>query len=281
MREVDDALRHAFARRDATGATLSSPHWPARTATVPPRPLYDGLGSDERTLLRRMKTETSSTPHRSDLDAVAVAEELPWPDLVIALERHCTDRFESMVDRLIDARDRQGFRVVWFTSCHRAEGRTTLILSLARVLARRTGRTLLVDADLNGPVLSRTLGLMPSAGIDDVIEEDRVLADALINYESEHLWVLPLRSRMGHARKLLSHPGWPRLMTRLRRDFDLVLIDGGPLFNGLNGVILPRSIDAAVLVHCRTMSGDPSLRRAREVLAEGGVPLVGVAETFA
>ena len=46
-----------------------------------------------------------------------------------------------------------------FTSCHRAEGRTTLVLTLARALARRPGRTLLVDADLTGPMLARQLGL--------------------------------------------------------------------------------------------------------------------------
>ena len=36
-----------------------------------------------------------------------------------------------MADRLLAARKRQDLKVILFTSCHRAEGRTTLVLTLA------------------------------------------------------------------------------------------------------------------------------------------------------
>jgi hypothetical protein len=52
------------------------------------------------------------------------------------------------------------------------------------------------------------------------------------------------------------------------------------LFTGLSAVVLHRSVDAAVLVHNRSMTGERSLLRAREVLEAGGVPLLGLAETF-
>ena len=79
--------------------------------------------------------------------------------IVLMLEREWGDRFEQMADRLVEARDRQQLKVLLFTSCHRAEGPTTLVLTLARALARRPGRTVLVDADLTGPMLSSTPGL--------------------------------------------------------------------------------------------------------------------------
>ena len=81
-----------------------------------------------------------------------------WPDTVLLLERDWGDRFEQMADRLLDVRDRLRHKVLLFTSCHRAEGRTTLVLTLARALARRPGRTVLVDADLTGPMLARAPG---------------------------------------------------------------------------------------------------------------------------
>ena len=70
-------------------------------------------------------------------------------------------------------------------------------------------------------------------------------------------------------------------MARLRREFDLVLVDGSPMFTGLNAAVLHRSVDAAVLVHHRGMTGERALLRAREVLDAGGIPLLGLAETFA
>ena len=196
------------------------------------------------------------------------------------LETQWGQRFEQMADRLLEARDRQKLKVLLFTSCHRAEGRTTLVLTLARALARRPGRTVLVDADLTGPMLSSALELRPELGLEDVVEGGQALADAVIEVPDDHLWILPLRGAVLRPREFLASPGWSCTMARLRREFDLVLVDGSPMFTGLSAAVLHRSVDAAVLVHNRSMTGERSLLRAREVLDAGGVPLLGLAETF-
>ena len=63
-------------------------------------------------------------------------------------------------------------------------------------------------------------------------------------------------------------------------EIDLVLVDGGPLFIGLGASVEHRAVDAAVLVLNRTLTGEGDLLRAREVLEAGGIPLLGLAETF-
>ncbi len=177
-------------------------------------------------------------------------------------------------------RARRNLKVVLFTSCHRAEGRTTLILTLARALARRPLKTLLVDADLSGPMLARSLGVRPIVGLDDVVEDGQALGDALIESPDERLWILPMRSAVARPREFLSSAAWSCAMARLRREFDLVLLDGSPLFTGLSATVLHNSVDAAVLVHNSTTTGQRAIRRAQEVLEAGGVPLLGLAETF-
>jgi hypothetical protein len=57
-------------------------------------------------------------------------------------------------------------------------------------------------------------------------------------------------------------------------------MDGSPLFSGLSAAALHRSADAAILVHNHALTGERALLRAREVLDAGGVPLLGLAETF-
>ncbi len=205
---------------------------------------------------------------------------LRWPETILTLEREHGDRFEHMADLLIEARTRRQIKVLLFTSCHRAEGRTTLVLTLARALARRNGRTLMIDGDLSGPMLSRLLGLRPRYGLDDVVEQGVAPADALIEAPEDRLVLLPLRSAVARPRDFLAAPAWSVLMARLRREFDLVLIDGSPLFAGLSAAVLHRSVDAAILVHNRVLTGERALLRAREVLDAGGIPLLGLAETF-
>lgn len=231
------------------------------------------------------RTQTPPGPHFA-LDAASIsrtsANELAihWPETVLALERDHGERFERLADVLIETRDRLQLKILLFTSCHRAEGRTTLVLTLARALARRSGRTLMVDGDLTGPMLARLLGLRPRHGLDDVVGQGLALADAVVEFPQENFAMLPLRAAVDRPRDFLASPAWSILMARLRREYDLVLIDGSPLFAGLSAAVLHRSVDSAVLVYNRTMTGERALLRAREVLDAGGIPLLGLAETF-
>lgn len=292
MREVDEALSRAFAQRNSaspTSAVPPTPHWSARTLETEAETQDDGTiaagGAESRGIAHRGRVITWHHPSEARADRVSDDQEsgepeLEWPAIVLLLEEKWGTRFEQMADRLIETRDRQNLKVLLFTSCHRAEGRTTLVLTLARALARRSGRTLLVDADLTGPMLARSLGLRPALGLDDVVEEGHALADAVVNAPDDHLWVLPLRAPVARPREFLASSGWSCAMARLRREFDLVLLDGSPMFAGLSAAVLHRSVDAAILVHNRSMTGERSLLRAREVLDGGGVPLLGLAETF-
>lgn len=255
MREVDDALARAYAQRaqsDLPQGVPPAPHLPPRARHPAPHP-QAGTGS---------------------------SVELQWPALVLSLERECGVRFERMAQLLMAARQQQGLKAFLFTSCHRAEGRTTLVLTLARALARQPIRTLILDADLTGPMVARLLGLRPQAGLEDLIENGKALADALIDAPDDHLCILPMRTAVARPREFLASPAWTCTLARLRREFDLILVDGGPLFTGLSAALLHRSVDAAVLVQHRGMTGERAILRAREVLSAGGIPLLGSAETF-
>jgi protein-tyrosine kinase len=277
MGEVDEALRHAFAQRTAS----------SQKDVVPPRPHGPSTGPSQKAghqaaVSRVDAIKTQTDPEHVPFDAFnsGACHELIWPEIVQVLEREWGQRFEQLADRLVEARQRQALKVLLFTSCHRAEGRSTLVLTLSRALARRPGRTVVVDADLCGPMLSRLLGIRPEVGLEDVIEHGFALGEALIDAPDDHLWVLPLRAAVSRPRDFLASPVWSCTMARLRREFDFVLIDGSPMFTGLSAAVLHRSVDAAILVHHHEITSERSLLRAREVLEAGGIPLLGLAETF-
>lgn len=263
MREVDEALARAYSHREKAEPARGvppAPHWPshavARRAGAPPT-----------------QEPLDPTPSASSV-------ELQWPAVVLGLERDCGDRFDDLATALIEIHRQSDVRAILFTSCHRAEGRTTLVLALARALARHPVRTALVDADLAGPMIARLLGLRPELGLEDVVEGGHALADALIDAADDHLTVLPIRSAVARPRDLLASPAWSATLARLRRDHDLILLDGGPLFNGLSASPIHRDADAAVLVYHRELTTPRTLARARETLGSAGIPLLGLAETF-
>ena len=88
--------------------------------------------------------------------------------------------------------------------------------------------------------------------------------------------VLPLARARAQAPAFdHSHAAWSALMKK-----HVVLIDGGPLFTGLSASALPLAIDAAVLVRHASRTPERAVLRARDVLDAGGIPLLGLAETF-
>lgn len=252
MGDIDQALARAYARRSSIepAGTLPPPHFNIEAPASP-------VGA-------------SASPPLA----------LEWPPTVKALEREHGHRFDRLADALTFARNHRQLKVLLFTSCHRAEGRSTLVLTLARSLARREGRTLLVDADLAGPMLARLLGLRPRVGLDDVIDEGASPTDAILEAADDHLWILPLRGPVARPREFHSGPAWSTTFARLRREFDFVLVDGGPLFVGLSTPTLPTAIDAAILVRNKTLTGPKVVRKARQTLESAGIPLLGLAETF-
>ena len=250
MGDIDQALARAYARR---GPSVADP------AGSPPPPHF-----------------AVEAPPRDAGPSTC----LEWPPTVRALEREHGHRFDRLADALVAARDRQQIKTLLFTSCHRAEGRTTLVLTLARSLARRPGRTLLVDADLTGPMLARSLGPEAPGGPRRRDRGRGVARRRGDRRPDDHLGVLPLRGPVARPREFLAAPAWSTAFARLRREFDLILVDGGPLFAGLSAPNPPRSIDAAILVHNRALTGSRAVLRAREVLETGGIPLLGLAETF-
>ena len=260
------------------------PHWAtrgteaARSNTL--ETARSAASADEgRAVVHDRDRERPHAPARS-FNPYTTADELAWPAVVLSLEQRWGDRFDQMADALLEAKERLQTKVLLFTSSHRAEGRTTLVLTLARALARRPGRFLLVDGDLTGPMMARLLGLRPIVGLEDVVESGHAFADALIESPDDHLTILPLRVAVDRPREFLENPAWSFVMSRIRREFDLVLIDGGPLFTGLSSTAPHRSVDAAVLVHNQGTTGERATARARAVLEAAGIPLLGLAETF-
>jgi CheY-like chemotaxis protein len=62
-------------------------------------------------------------------------------------------------------------------------------------------------------------------GAEPLVEAGAAVSEALIEAPDDHLSVLPLSAPVSHPRAFLSSPDWSCLLARLRREFDLVLLD--------------------------------------------------------
>ena len=125
-------------------------------------------------------------------------------------------------------------RVIGVISALPGEGKSTVATNFAALLAASGKRTLLIDADLRTPSLSRMLEPAPRTGLVETILGETTWNQAIKIDRRTKLAILPTAIRPGsnaihHTNELLASPGMQRLMGEVRKSFDYVIVDLAPL----------------------------------------------------
>jgi capsular exopolysaccharide synthesis family protein len=139
-------------------------------------------------------------------------------------------------------------RTIGVTSSTAGEGKTTLAITLASVMAQEPeSRVLLIDADLRKGDVARYLGVETGAGIVDWLDapEEPI---PLKRIEPWGLYVLPAGRAPDQPWKHFASPRWNELMEAAQERFDTVILDCAPLGLVADAARIQDFIDAMILV---------------------------------
>ncbi len=143
------------------------------------------------------------------------------------------------------------------TSTIPGEGKTLISCNTAGCFARHGKRTLLIDCDLRRPMLHRHFRQQNSAGLITWFESGAMLEGNLTTHPSlgiikvaDNLWLLCSGGRSKSPTELLENPVFGQLLERLKREFDLVIVDSPPLGAVTDSVLIAERVDEVVYV-CR------------------------------
>lgn len=146
---------------------------------------------------------------------------------------------------------------ILITSTIPGEGKTLISCNVAGSFARHGKRTLLIDCDLRRPMLHRhfkqenTAGLLPWFENGAVMEGDLATNPLLgITKISDNLSLLSSGGRSKSPTELLEHPLFGQLLERLKREYDLIIVDSPPLGAVTDSLLIAERIDEVVYV-CR------------------------------
>ncbi|QRM57341.1 polysaccharide biosynthesis tyrosine autokinase [Sinorhizobium sp. BG8] len=125
-------------------------------------------------------------------------------------------------------------RVIGIVSALPGEGKSTLAANFAMLLAASGKRTLLIDADLRHPGLSRMLRPSPRTGIIEVVLGEVPWTSAIKFDQQTKLAILPVgltasHEMLHHTDELLASAGMAELIENARKTFDYVIVDLAPL----------------------------------------------------
>ncbi|MFN7023708.1 MAG: Wzz/FepE/Etk N-terminal domain-containing protein [Pseudorhizobium sp.] len=142
-------------------------------------------------------------------------------------------------------------RVIGVVSCLPGEGKSTVAANFAGLLAASGLRTLVVDADLRNPGLSRMLSAEPQLGLVEVVLQEVEWSQAVRVDRQSKLAILPVAGngkRLAHTSELLSSPGMVRFLDSARETFDVIVIDLAPLVPVIDAKALEPQVDGFLFV---------------------------------
>ncbi len=158
-------------------------------------------------------------------------------------------------------------RVIGVVSALPGEGKSTTAANFAALLASSGKRTLLIDADLRNPGLSRTLKTPPHAGLIEAVLGEVPWTNAVKVDPRTKLAILPVavRDHLLHTSELLSSQGMQHLMENARKMFDYIIVDLAPLGPVIDAKAFAPQVDAFLLV---TEWGATPTNLVRDVLEQ-------------
>lgn len=122
-------------------------------------------------------------------------------------------------------------KVIGVTSTLPGEGKSTVSINLAELLASQGARVILIDGDLRNPGTTTTLAPHAREGLVEALTENRDPRLLLMTNEANTLSFLPavLNRRVSHSAELLSSPQMNRILNTYTSEADYVIIDLPPL----------------------------------------------------
>ncbi len=140
-------------------------------------------------------------------------------------------------------------KTLMITSARPMEGKTSLSITLTRLLAMSGRRVLIVDCDLRKPKVGERFGLDPDApGVIDVIDGKVPLTDAMRKDEASGAYVLPAGRIRPSAPDLFGGELIANLLKSISGSFDQIIIDSAPILAVSDPRLLSRQVDGAIMV---------------------------------
>ena len=168
-------------------------------------------------------------------------------------------------------------RVFLITSAIPGEGKTFTSSNFAATLAQQGFRTLLIDADLRKPSVSKLFfneNLKP--GLSEVLMGSSPVEEAIVPTKVENLSVLPAGGIAPNPSELLAQAQFHELMQGLKERYDRIVIDSSPVLAVRDALLLAKSVDACCLIVRAGRSPSKASVQAVRLLAEADTPVVGV-----
>ncbi|MEO6788088.1 MAG: polysaccharide biosynthesis tyrosine autokinase, partial [Chthoniobacteraceae bacterium] len=167
-------------------------------------------------------------------------------------------------------------KIFLITSAAPNEGKSTVALNFAVIMAMFDVRVLLVDGDLRRGELHKTLGLPNDQGFGDVLSGDCALQRAVLATTIPGLTLLPRGRSVTNPGELFLSTDTDRFLKAAAAQFDYVIIDSAPVAAADDTASLAPKVDATMFVFRLAASSTRASTKALQVLRDRQANVIGL-----
>ena len=192
------------------------------------------------------------------------------------VESSGAEAFRMLRTGLAFANAERRMHTIAVTSPGPSEGKSTISVNLASVLAQAGSRVLLVDADLRHPVLHTVFKHDKKPGLSDLLVLKGDPAQAIFPTDLAGLYCLPCGTIPPSPADLLTLNATRSLLERLEGEYDYVLIDTPPVLVAADTPIIGALVDTSIMVVRAGRTAVDALEDASAAMLNGGAHLSGL-----
>lgn len=274
-------------------AKLISPAVPAAAPSFPPKALFLGLGSfaalligsgialvlegSDRTFRRPDQIESMT-----GLPVLAMVPQVKGRTASQKVVREPASPYSEALRRLalgIELSETESIpRTILFSSATPGEGKSVMVASLARLLASKGRRVLVIDCDWRSPRSHLLLRCGSGPGLAELLSDDQAVLNQCIHRdELTGADLVPAGTWHPNMSHLLTSGRMAQLLELLATTYDAVLLDCPPVLVSADALALSRMTDKAVYVvrwgHTRKETALEGLKQLLDAQAD----LAGIA----
>ena len=166
--------------------------------------------------------------------------------------------------------------VIAVTSSSVGEGKTTVVAGIAKALGVAGERVVAVDGDLRRPRLGTLFGVGDRMGVTNVLAGVHEAEELLRPTEIPDVRILPSGPLTPNPTALITTPRFGRMLKRLWRDGEYVLVDTPPVATVADASAITSIADAVILVVDLERARRDMLTEARRQIDRSNTALLGV-----
>ena len=168
-------------------------------------------------------------------------------------------------------------KTVMMTSSMPDEGKSDISMALAQSLAQIGKKTLILDADIRKSILVARYQLDHEVnGLSQYLSGQKTLEEVVYNTTTENLDIIFAGPYSPNPAELLEEELFQKMLEAAKAYYDYIIIDTPPMANLIDGAIVARHCDGAVIV---IESGAISYRLEQKVkgqIEKSGCRILGV-----